>query len=171
MDHETLARPRPSSAEMDDFRFAMESSQMEARSIPTLPSARGSSLDSRSPRESRDLHSHSRAVSPTVSNYFGLAREPPSTGPANIFARVSKHSSGETGSLGFWRGRSLSYNYSFFGASSDHSDHSDHNSGAESEIIEASSDDLVDDDEEEDEDVEEDDDDEEVDIFEILGHP
>jgi hypothetical protein len=119
--------------------------------------ARDSSRDLRSARDCRTARSHSRAVSPTVSNYFGLAREPPIS-PANIFARVRKNSSGETGGLGFWRGRSLSYTYPFFGASSDHSD----NSEAEEDVEDGPSNDLVDDGDDEEDD--------EIDTFEILGH-
>jgi hypothetical protein len=136
--------------------------------MPTTNSsfARSLSYESRSARDSRDLQSHSRAVSPTVSNYFGLAREPPSTGPANIFSRVRKHSSGEAGGQGFWRTPSLSYSYPFFGLNSDHSDD---NSEAENEIDGASSDGPLDETDDVD-DTDDEDDDDEVDTFEILGH-
>lgn len=110
-----------------------------------------------------------RAVSPVVSNYFGLPtnRESEKPKPASFFSGQPQGDAGEDhgGELRLW-GTKLKYSYGFL---SRETESADGESNAEDAVVstEGSESEEGDEDEEEDEEGDDDDDDHEIDIF---GH-
>ncbi|KAL1967513.1 hypothetical protein VTN77DRAFT_3028 [Rasamsonia byssochlamydoides] len=153
-DHSSDAGPQPRSSSygINEIRCGPETSSEITGFVPRadlyLRSTMSTSLD----QDYRSFQSRSRAISPAVSNYFGLSRD--SAASLSIFSR--RRSDGdETETLGFWGSTTLRYRYPFFRGDSESTD-------SESETDD-------DGDEESTEDLDEDDEDD-VDPIEIFGH-
>lgn len=108
-----------------------------------------------------------RAVSPVVSNYFGLPtnREPETSNFTSFFGgRADRDTEGDHGELHFW-GTKFKYNYGFLSRETESADGTSETDSEEDDASDGSV--IEDEDEEEEEDDGDDDDDESIDIF---GH-
>jgi hypothetical protein len=153
-DDASNAAPRPrSSYTINEIRCGPDtSSDMTSGFVPGADLYLRPTMSSSFDRDYRPFQSRSRAMSPTVSNYFGLSRD--SAPSPSIFSRHRSDST-EAESRGFWGSTSLRYRYPFLSGDGTSTD-------SESE---------ADDDGDEDskEGLDEDDEDD-VDPIEIFGH-
>lgn len=113
-----------------------------------------------------------RAVSPVVSNYFGLPsnREPETSNFTSFFGgRADRDTEGDHGELHFW-GTKFKYNYGFLSRETESADGTSETDGEEDNLSDGSvieDEDEDEDGEDDDHDEDDDDDDERIDIF---GH-
>lgn len=142
-------------------------SHMTSRSVPGtdlyLPPDISSSSNQNSQSPYRTPQYRARhAVSPVISNYFGLPPERDSTKSSSIVSEPLNNSNNDNGDdLDFWGGSRLRYKYGFLSNETESTDE-------QTEVDEDDYDeDAVEDSEEEEEEEEEDDD---ADSIEIFGH-